>query len=207
MSLKMGYLNNKGTALTELAIALIFIVPLLFGLIDFSIMISNYQKLEQAVREGVRTSTRFRDMTTEFCFSDHDLNITNPGTSDINAVYCDENRGTINTSTLDCQHALIQSRVRRVVSHQILTNFSADPPEINENVASANINSVFCPPTSSSTNVIPCNGIDVDCRGINQDSIHILVSGRYEGCFGDCPLSASYQGPWLYQNVSSSGAN
>ena len=123
----MNLSNQKGTALTELAIALLFLIPLVFGLIDFSIMISNYQKLEQAVREGVRTATRVQGLTSHFCFEEHDLIDTNPS-NDINSDYCRNNRVTNNDATLDCFHAWVQARVRQVIRYQRLFNFSSTEP-------------------------------------------------------------------------------
>jgi len=189
--------NERGTALTELVVALLFLIPLLFGLLDFSIMISNYQKLEQAVREGLRTSTRLRSMTPGFCFTDHDLAQTGNLT---NAQFCENNPGNQNNTGLDCEHSFVHARARRVVSHQRLTNFRSEPAEINGFEASANFSTVFCQPDST-TSSIPCANNTVDCTGFSSDSIAVFVSGRYEGFFGNWPLSASYRGPWLYQNT------
>jgi len=198
MNLKKHVVNDeRGTALTELVIALLFLIPLLFGLLDFSIMISNYQKLEQAVREGLRTSTRLRNMTSDFCFTDHDLGLSSLGVT--NAQFCEANPGNQNNSSLDCQHSFVHARARRVVSHQKLTNFRSEPEQLNGFPGSANFSTVFCEPNSTNAN-ISCSNNTVDCTGSSSDSIAIFVSGRYEGFFGNWPLSTSYRGPWLYQN-------
>ena len=174
-------------------------------------MISNYQKLEQAVREGVRTSSRLLDMTANVCFDDHDLRIIG-GNTQINSAFCSDNTRHENTSALDCRHSWIQSRVREVVRHQKLLNFSSQPEEISSREALANITSLFCSPVNPAGGTITCNDPDgndrgVNCSGTQTDTISIFISGEYEGFFGNWPLSTSYQGPWLYQNSQGTVVN
>lgn len=48
--------NQKGVAAVEFAIVLIFLVPLVFGIIDFALLIYNKQVIINASREGARSA-------------------------------------------------------------------------------------------------------------------------------------------------------
>ena len=170
----------------EFAISLLFFLPVIIGIIDVSIMLTNYQKLEQSVREGVRTASRLSELTQDFNFQNTD--------TEANINTCRSVSRPAPSQLLDCGHVLVHSRIRAVLRHENLINFKvvADPNTPGQEVA---ITSTFCP--RGITTPVICPNTTQD-----QDTIIVVASGRYNGLFGNWPLNATYQGPWLFQNVA-----
>ncbi|MHB0912931.1 MAG: TadE/TadG family type IV pilus assembly protein [Armatimonadota bacterium] len=55
---------NKGAALVEFAIVAMLLILLVFGIIEFSLIMRDYQTLSQAAREGARSAALGHDAET-----------------------------------------------------------------------------------------------------------------------------------------------
>lgn len=185
--------SQKGNAVVEFAVSLLFIIPVIIGIIDVCVMLTNYQKLEQSVREGVRTASRLPILTEDVNFVDHDTTA--------NLASCSSITPPTPSATLDCGHVLMHSRVRAVLRHENLIGFEVVQridPATGLPIPAVVIESLFCPLPDPSSTVVLTN-----CApGATEDTIVVRATGTYNGFFGNWPLTASYQGPWLFQNVS-----
>jgi hypothetical protein len=172
----------KGGILVEFALSLFFFIPVIFGLVDMSVMLINFQKIEQAVREGARTASKLPPpLVSAHTFVDHDL------------LYqqCQVPIIPQPTTALDCGHVLIHARIRAAMNLQNMVGVKVFDYVGGSPVPAANIHSRFTEPTAAAA--------------ATDDTIEVWVDADYDGFFGTWPLRASYRGPWLYQNAQAAG--
>ena len=55
--------NKRGAALVEFAIVVLLLFTLLFGIIEFALIMKDYLSLNQAAREGARSAALFSNQT------------------------------------------------------------------------------------------------------------------------------------------------
>ena len=177
--------DERGIATAEFAISIVFLIGLLLGLIDTSMLLYNFSKYEQAAREGSRLASRFANITPGPEYSNLDLAGATPGDF---AAACNLNAPPQPTSTQDCGHAAIHTQIRRVLSHQLPSDVYLLPSSLQ--ASGTDITTLFHTPATA-------GGVSE-----NEDSFEVRITGVYRGLLGEYPLEVSYQSPWLFHNVS-----
>lgn len=184
--------EERATAIVEFAFVAPFLFAVFAGLVDVSFLLINYAKVEQAAREGVRQASR---MPLIIAFNDPGVQtVHNPWfenhDSAGNLDRCDDPvPPTYGAEGIDCAHAIAQFRIRQVLQHERMLGVGFLHPDLSPTEGPAEISTSFERP--------PAGALPADA----QDSIRVRIETEYRGFFGTWPITVSYQGPWMYQNL------
>ena len=166
--------RESGTAVIEFALTAIFLVPLMVGIIDISLLLFNYSKLQQGAREGVRAASRIAIINPNVSYTNLDTSTTLIGS-------CNSLTPPAATSFEDCAHANVHAQVRTVLLNEQLMRVTVDAP-------------LAGPPAVAGTDIVTL----FNQAGSGNDSFEVSVTGEFRGFLATYPMSVTYEGPWLF---------
>lgn len=172
--------NFKGNAMLEFVISLLFIIPLLIGLVDVSQMLVNFLKLEQVAIEGANKASKL-----PLLFESVGYHYTDADTLDT-LLQCEKD--DVRLKGGECEHAWVQARVRTILRYIALPGIPLGSVKSKQDGIA--IESEFLQSRSP----------DV------PDRIQLVLNVTYNGFLGRWPLSVRSEVPWSYsESVEQSG--